>query len=269
MSQDLIHEWLATCEAAARAGAEQLVDWRGRFQTREKGFCDLVTDADLASQRAIQRVVGERYPDHAFLGEEHAGNSYPNHPDRLVWIVDPLDGTTNYVHGYPNYAVSVAIVQGQRILVGTIYDPVRDECFTAAAGKGAHCNGVPLKTSTTASLADSLVAISLPPRVRRDSPDLLDFIEVTQVCQAVRRSGSSALNLAYVASGALDAFWATHIHPWDVAAGVLLIREAGGIVTARDGAEFDLWNPHFVAAAGNGLHAELLRALGPFSDKEK
>ncbi len=265
MWNDPLPEWLETCEAAARAGGEQLMAWRGRFQTREKGACDLVTDADLASQTAIQAVIAARYPDHAFIGEEQASGSYPTRSNQLAWVVDPLDGTTNYVHGYPNYAVSVAIARGLRVLAGVVYDPLRDECFAAAAGQGAWCNAARLKTSAANKLADSLVAVSLPARVQRDSPDLLDFVEVVQVCQAVRRSGSAALNLAQVACGALDAFWATHIHPWDVAAGVLLIREAGGVVTARDGGEFDLWNPHFVAAAGPQLHAELLSALRPFS----
>ena len=122
-----------------------------------------------------------------------------------------------------------------------------------------------LKTSEVSVLSEALVAVSLPARVERDSRDLVDFIEAVQVCQAVRRSGSAALNLAHVACGALDAFWATHIHPWDVAAGILLIREAGGIVTARDGADFDLWNPHFLAAAGPQLHRQLLATLTPFS----
>jgi myo-inositol-1(or 4)-monophosphatase len=150
-------------------------------------------------------------------------------------------------------------------LAGVIYDPVAEQCFVAAAGRGASCNGVRLKTRSAAHVSSALVAVSLPAHVRRDSPDLSDFIEAVQVCQAVRRSGSAALNLAYVASGALDAFWATHIHPWDVAAGVLLVREAGGIVTARDGSEFDLWNPHFLAAAGEELHGGLLSVLAPYA----
>lgn len=256
---------LETCVLAARAGGDQLRAWQGRFQTREKGVCDLVTDADLASQKAVQDVITLRYPHHAFLGEEQVTKSYPQDSDQLTWIVDPLDGTTNYVHGYPNYAVSVAVARGSELLAGVIYDPLRDECFAAAAGNGARCNGSRLKVSDTTSLGNSLVAVSLPARVQRDSPDLLDFVEVVQVCQAVRRSGSAALNLALVASGALDAFWATHIQPWDVAAGILLIQEAGGIVTARDGGSFDLWNPHFVASAGQALHRELLQALRPFS----
>jgi myo-inositol-1(or 4)-monophosphatase len=255
---------LDTCEAAACAGGHELVSWQGRFQAHEKGAADLVTDADLASQAAIQRVIAARYPDHAFVGEEQSEGSRAFRPDALTWIVDPLDGTTNYVHGYPQYAVSVAVAQGSEVLAGVIYDPVRDECFAAAAGEGAWKNRQRLSASNVCDPGAALVAVSLPAKVGRDSPDLLDFIEAVQSCQAVRRSGSAALNLAHVAAGTLDAFWATHIHAWDVAAGVLLILEAGGVVTARDGGDFDLWNPHFIVTATPELHGRLLRLLNRF-----
>jgi myo-inositol-1(or 4)-monophosphatase len=263
MSGEPVHEWLDTCEAAARAGGRQLLEWRGRFSTREKGICDFVTDADLASQNAIQGIIAARYPDHAFIGEEQSAALASRRSDQITWVVDPLDGTTNYVHSYPNYAVSVALTRDQEILVGVIYDPLRDECYSAAAGRGAWRNGDSIRVSGATSIGQSLIAVSLPARVERHSPDLLDFIEIVQRCQAVRRSGSAALNLAHVACGALDAFSATCIQPWDVAAGVLLIREAGGIVTSRAGAIFDLWNPHFVAAATLSLHSELLGILAP------
>jgi myo-inositol-1(or 4)-monophosphatase len=255
---------LNTCEAAARAGGKELQSWQGRFKFREKGVADLVTDADLASQGAIQSVISAHFPDHAFVGEEQSERSSSLRPEVLTWIVDPLDGTTNYVHGYPQYAVSVAVAKGNEVLAGVIYDPVREECFAAAIGEGAWCNRERLNRSNVVDPGAALVAVSLPARVGRDSPDLLDFIEAVQKCQAVRRSGSAALNLAHVAAGTLDAFWATHIHAWDVAAGVLLIREAGGVVTARDGGKFDLWNPHFLVAATRELHGNLLRLLNPY-----
>jgi len=258
-------ELLETCETAARAGGWQLAAWRGRFQTREKGVADLVTDADVASQRAIQEVIASRFPDHAFLGEETVDKRVTEQTDRLTWVVDPLDGTTNYVHDYPNYAVSVAVTRGQQILAGVIYDPVRDDCYTASSGGGAFRNGLPIRVSTTTGIGQALLGISLPARVQRQAPDLLDFIEIVQICQAIRRSGSAALNLVHVASGVLDGFWAAHIHPWDVAAGVLLIREGGGIVSGRNGTDFDLWHPHFVAAATPQLHRELLAKLTPVS----
>lgn len=254
---------LETCERAARAGGQELVAWRGQFQSRAKGIADFVTDADLASQDAVRRVIAQQFPDHAFLGEEQAVLGPSSPLDRLTWVVDPLDGTTNYIHGYPHYAVSVAVVRGGHLLAGVVYDPVANHCFSAAAGHGAWRDGVAIKTSTTTSVGDALVAVSLPPRVGRDTRDLADFIEAVQVVRGVRRSGSAALNFAYLASGALDAFWASHIHPWDVAAGVLLVREAGGVVTGRNGEEFQLWNPHFLAAAGGKLHDELLHVLTP------
>jgi myo-inositol-1(or 4)-monophosphatase len=266
-SSNSIDDWLATCEAAARTGGKELLAWQGKFQTRTKGVHDLVTDADLASQEAIRRIISARFPEHAFVGEEQGTKSTTPGDDQLTWIVDPLDGTTNYVHGYPNFAVSVAIARGNNVQAGVIYDPLRDQCFAAATGKGAWCNGSRLKTSDVTAIGGALVAVSLPAHVRRDSADLLDFVEAAQVSQAVRRSGSAALNLAYVASGALDAFWATQIHAWDVAAGVLLIREAGGILTGRDGQSFDLWNPHFLAAAGPELHREMLGVLTKFSPR--
>lgn len=257
--------WLETCELAARAGGEQLRAWQGRFQIRKKGVRDLVTDADLASQEAVRSVIKARFPDHGFLGEEQGVETISPNDDQFTWIVDPLDGTTNYVHGYPHFAVSVAIARGNSVQAGVIYDPTRDQCFAAALGKGAWCDGVRLKTSDVNEVGEALVAVSLPAQVTRESPDLLDFIEAALVSQAVRRSGSAALNLAHVASGAIDAFWATKIHAWDVAAGVLLIREAGGVVTSRNGQPFDLWKPHFLAANGPELHRQMLDVLTQFS----
>jgi myo-inositol-1(or 4)-monophosphatase len=260
-----VGELLRTCEDAAHAGGRELLAWRGRFGVREKGATDFVTDADLASQEAVRRVIHSRFPDHAFVGEEHAPEEMPESDDVLRWVVDPLDGTTNYVHGYPHYAVSVAVARGSDVLAGVVFDPVADKCFSAAAGGGAWCDGARLQVSGTSRVGEALVAVSLPARVRRDATDLLDFVEAVQVCRGVRRSGSAALNLAYVASGALDAFWAAHIHPWDVAAGVLLVREAGGMVSGRDGGEFQLWAPHFVAASTDVLRRDLISVLTPFA----
>ena len=261
VDEHALDDWLETCELAARAGGQQILALRGRFQTRAKAPADLVTDADVASQEAIRKVIAGRFPDHEFVGEEQSAGALRTGDTELAWIVDPLDGTTNYVHGYPHYSVSVALAQGRTLLVGAVYDPIADLCFVASSGRGAWCNGVQVHASRVASVADALNVVSLPARVESNSPDLLDFIRASQACQAVRRSGSAALNFAYVAKGALDAFWATHIYPWDVAAGVLLVREAGGVVTARDGGEFDLWNPNFLAAANVDLHAGVLDML--------
>jgi myo-inositol-1(or 4)-monophosphatase len=262
VTEQFIAECLKTCEAAARAGGHELLDRQGKFKSREKAPADLVTDADEASQDVIRRVIAARFPEHAFIGEERRAGDPATERAKFTWIVDPLDGTTNYVHRYPHYAVSVALAAGERLLAGVVYDPMADKCFSAATGQGAWCDGAPIHTSAVTKISEALTTVSLPARVRRDAPDLLDFIEASLVCQAVRRSGSAALNFAYLAKGAVDAFWARHIHPWDVAAGVLLVREAGGVVTSRDGGEFDLWRPDFLAAASTELHARLLEALG-------
>ena len=247
--------WIDVCEKAARAGGGALIEWRGRFATREKAPADLVTDADLASQHIIQQIVATAFPDHEFLGEEQE-YSQPD-DERPCWVVDPLDGTTNYVHGYPQFAVSVAVVQHGLPHAGVIYDPLRDECFCAVRNEGAWLNQQPLACSTTEELAAALVGASLPYGVKRDSPDLVALCDVAEHCRGVRRTGSAALNLAYLAAGRQDGYWAHEIKPWDVAAGVLLVEEAGGVVTGAGGEPFDLWNPHFLACATTQLHGQL------------
>ncbi|HVX63556.1 MAG TPA: inositol monophosphatase family protein [Pirellulales bacterium] len=257
---DAILEYKTVCERAARAGGAVLLDWAGRFAVREKGPADLVTEADLASQEAIQKILLDAFPDHGFLAEENC--SIPSQKDGLRWIVDPLDGTTNYVHGLPVYAVSIALEQSGKLLAGTVYNPVAEECYVAAQGHGAELNGKPLRVSQTASLDQALVAASLPAKVRRDDPDIKDFLEVTLRCRAVRRMGSSALNLCYLAAGRFDAYWARSTKAWDIAAGLLMVREAGGVVSSLSGGEPDLADPQFVSACTPALHQEISQLLG-------
>lgn len=258
-----MRDYLTVCEEAARAGGEVLLKWRGRISPREKSRNDLVTEADLASQQAIRQVLLDAFPGHAFLGEEQdqasAGESHP--PTEARWIVDPLDGTTNYVHGVPAFSVSVALEWRGELQVGVIYDPVADECFTAEARSGAFLNGRRIAVSDCEALDQALVAASLPPIVYRGSEELEKFLEVLINCQALRRFGSSALNLAYLAAGRIDAYWATSTKIWDVAAGILLVSEAGGVVTSSEGGPFDLSRPQFAAAATPRLHGDLLAAL--------
>ena len=251
------------CESAARAGGQALIDWGGRFQAREKSAADLVTDADLASQEAIRAKIAAKFPDHVFLGEEGAGSDLAElaGEKRPCWIVDPLDGTTNYVHGFPFFSVSVAVALGEQILAGVIYNPLTEDCFQAVRGGGASLNGSSLMTSDVERMSQSLVAVSFPPGVHEDNPDLRNFLSVVGKTQAVRRTGSCALNLAHLAVGQLDAFWAHSIQPWDVAAGILLIREAGGVVSACDGGPFKLWDADFLAASTGPLHQELLSSF--------
>jgi myo-inositol-1(or 4)-monophosphatase len=260
-----MQDHLEVCEAAARAGGRVLGEWLGRFAVSNKGPRDLVTEADLASQREIRRIVLGAFPEHGFIGEEAMEAATPGFdPARpepeLRWFVDPLDGTTNYVHGFPAYCVSVALARGDEVLVAAIYDPVRDECFTARAGAGAALTGRPIVCSLTTSLIDALVALSFPPHVTLDSPAVSDFLAVIPHVHSVRRTGSTAINLAYLACGRLDAFWVRSIASWDVAAGLLLVAEAGGAIGPFPGGRpgpVSLERPVFMAACT----PELLAAL--------
>lgn len=261
---------LEVCEAAARAGGRVLVEWRGRFGVSQKGHRDVVTEADFAAQREVRRIVLDAFPDHGFVGEEALPEAAQPHVPAggLRWIVDPLDGTTNYVHGFPAYCVSVALARGDEILVGAIYDPERDECFTARAGGGAFLDGRPIRVGAAVDPDDALVAISFPPHVTVDSGAVADFLAVVPHVHSVRRTGSTAINLAYIACGRLDAFWVRRIASWDVAAGLLLVAEAGGAVGPFAGGAagpVSLDKPVFIAAATPGLLAELQRLLPPGS----
>ncbi|MGL4512572.1 MAG: inositol monophosphatase family protein [Lacipirellulaceae bacterium] len=244
---------------AARVGGATLLHWRGRFAFHEKGPADLVTDADLASQQAVRGVLLGARPDDVFVGEEDETTLPPAaHPGRVVWVVDPLDGTTNYVHGFPAFATSIAATIDGLAVAGAIFDPLRDELYWAVRGGGAWLGTTPLRVSDAKSLSEAVVAVSLPAHVARTSPDLADFVELSTRARGVRRTGSAALNLAYVAAGRLDAHGAQEIRPWDGAAGTLLVEEAGGVVTARRGGPYDLWKADYLTASTAELHAELL-----------
>lgn len=252
-------EFLDVARQAARAGGRELMSWQGRFAVREKGPADLVTEADLAAQTAIREVLLSAFPDHGFLGEEEGASTVGR--DGYRWIVDPLDGTTNYVHGLAQFAVSIGLERSGKLLAGVVYDPSSDECFAAALGLGADVNGRPLRVSGVCELSQAMIAASFPPKVMRDSVVVAEFLTVMEQAQAVRRMGSSALNLSYVAAGRLDAYWAKDTKTWDVAAGWLLVTEAGGVLTGFDGGEPDLGRPRFVASATPSLHKELQAAL--------
>jgi myo-inositol-1(or 4)-monophosphatase len=238
------------------------LDWQDRFAVREKAPADLVTEADLASQRRVREILLGAFPDHGFLGEEGGGDGRDGRSGTPYrWIVDPLDGTTNYVHGVPIYCVSVALEKSGRIVVATVYNPVTQQCFTAVEGRGAYLNGDRLKTSGVTCLADSLVAVSFGNKADRNSLEVARFVEILPTCQAIRRFGSAALNLCMLAAGRIDVYWATSTHTWDMAAGLLLVQEAGGVITGIDGSPVDLADPRFAAAATEPLHKELLGRL--------
>ncbi len=241
--QTFMPDYITTCEQAARAAGRVLLDWRGRFAVREKGPADLVTEADVAAQNVIRQILEAAHPNVEFVGEEsaaadlqHIAATDKQHAaSPLRWFVDPLDGTTNYVHGLPGWGVSIALTQGDDVLAGCVFDPISESMFLAEQGQGAYCNGNRLQTSSVTALRDALVAVSFPTTVNRNSPEINCFLEMLPQIQAFRRLGSAALNLCHVAAGQMDAYWASNVQAWDVAAGILFVREAGGIVTGLRG----------------------------------
>jgi myo-inositol-1(or 4)-monophosphatase len=261
-----LERYLQVCEQAVRAGGEAVQHWVGRIKVSKKGPSDLVTQADFASQDAIAQTVLASFPDHLWLAEESASPLMSTRKSPYRWIADPLDGTTNYVHGIPHYAVSLALEREGDLLVGAVWDPVLEECFTAVKGKGAWLNRTPICTSKITEMGDALGVVGFPPGMSRDAPDLKVFLEAVQHCQSVHRSGSAALNLSYLAAGRYDVFWTFSTHLWDVAAGVLLLREAGGAICRPDGGEFSIENDRFLSAANpdllNQLQNIVRRALG-------
>ena len=227
-----------------------------------KSEIDLVTESDLASERLIIDRIKTYYPRHAILAEE-SGSTEPADRDRQSdwrWIIDPLDGTTNYAHGYPCFCVSIGLECKGRLELGVVYDPIRDEIFTAERGQGAALNGRRIRVSPTPNLASALLCTGFPYDVRERGEFARHFANFIMHAQGVRRDGAAALDLAYVAAGRFDGFWEEGLKPWDVAAGALLIEEAGGRVSNYVGGALDIFTPPVLAS--NGLvHEEMMRVL--------
>ena len=251
-------------DEAARIGGSILLDWAERFTAREKSPANLVTEADLASQRAIFEHLHARFPDDRFVGEEDLGRDDPTDPAgdaAFAWYVDPLDGTGNYVHGFPYYAVSIGLAAHGRLHAGIIYDPTRDEMFAATVGGGAMLNGTPMRVADCPRLGEAFCVASLPVATDPENIALDRFLRIAPQAQTVQRTGSAALNLSYVACGRIDAFWSTSLNPWDMAAGVVLVAEAGGTVSRCDGGEFALLTKDVLATGTGAARAELIAAL--------
>lgn len=244
-------------EAAERAG-EALMRYFGRATVEFKGEIDLVTEGDREAERVILGMIRERFPDHAVVAEEsgaHAGQA----PAR--WIVDPLDGTTNYAHGLPIFAVSIALEVDGRLQVGVVYNPATGEKFTARRGRGAARNGRPLRVSQTQELGRSLLVTGFAYNVRRTAETNLDhFANFLGTAQGLRRLGSAALDLCYVAAGAFDGYWETQLNLWDLAAGWLIVEEAGGKVTDLLGRPLTMEARQIVASNGK-IHEAMLDVL--------
>ena len=253
---------LETAVAAARIAGDILMSWRDRFTVTEKSRRDVVTEADLESQQAIAALLADRFPEHGLLGEEDLCDEGTNGDFR--WIIDPLDGTGNYVHGVPYFAVSIAMEYQGELAVAVVLDPSHDELFTAVRGRGTRLNGTPLSVSalSVTDLDTALVTASLPVGLSSpDHPAVARFLRVLVAAQHTQRTGSAALNLAYVAAGRHDAFFSTTLKPWDMAAGALLVTEAGGHVTSLDGGRFDVDVADLLASNGTRVHAQLSQLM--------
>ncbi len=246
-------------EEAARRGGAVLQEWRSRFTVSEKGPADLVTEADFAAQETIHVFIRDHFPDHAFLGEEQLKCDRPD--SKYRWIIDPLDGTSNYVHGFPYYAVSIGLEYEHELVAGVIFDPTRDEMFSAVRGQGARLNGRPIHASPIQRASEAMLMASLPRGVQRSDPAIVRFLQALHGVQTVQRSGSAALNLAYTAAGRIDGFFSSSLKPWDMAAGVVIVIEAGGIVSALDGKPFDVNLPEVLACNNSVLHEQLKQLL--------
>jgi myo-inositol-1(or 4)-monophosphatase len=247
----------------ARDAGHILAERFGRkIKISNKSEIDLVTESDLASERLIIDRIKTFYPRHAILAEE-SGASEPvdrERPSDWRWIIDPLDGTTNYAHGYPCFCVSIALECKGRMELGVIYDPMRDEMFAAERGQGAALNGRRIRVSPTPTLASALLCTGFPYDVRERSEFARHFANFIMSAQGVRRDGAAALDLAYVAAGRFDGFWEEGLKPWDVAAGALILEEAGGRVSNYVDGPLDIFTPPVLAS--NGLiHEEMMRVL--------
>lgn len=246
----------------ARDAGAILTDRLGRaLQVSNKGDIDLVTEADLASEKLIIERIRSYYPRHAILAEESGDSHVIEGASDWKWIIDPLDGTTNYAHGYPCFCVSIALERAGAIELGVIYDPTRDELFAAERGQGATLNDRRIRVSEVDELNNAMLCTGFPYNVRERPNFARDFANFTMAAQAVRRDGSAAIDLAYLACGRFDGFWEDGLKAWDVAAGVLLIEEAGGRVSDFNGRALDIYTPKVLAT--NGLvHDAMMKVLG-------
>ena len=246
-------------EVVLRAGEIQATRLGSDFRVDKKGATDLVTEVDLEVERMFRAIVAERFPGHAIMAEE-LGSS-PAGTSRYCWIFDPIDGTTNYAHGLPIFCASLGLEIDGVLAVGAVYDPTRRELFTAARGGGAFLNGQPLTVSRTDRLIDGLLVTGFPYSLRESRDDLVGlFGAFLGEAQAVRRLGSAALDICYVAAGRLDAFWEAQLKPWDVAAGAVILEEAGGRLTRMDGSPFDVRKPDLIASNGH-LHPAMVETI--------
>jgi myo-inositol-1(or 4)-monophosphatase len=253
---------LTTAIRAARAGGTVLTEHtESGFRIDYKAAINLVTDADRRAEESIVQNITAAYPAHRILAEERGMEGTAVSP--FTWIIDPLDGTTNFAHGFPFYSVSIGLEYNGECLLGVVFDPVRDELFTAVRGQGAYMNDKPIHVSDVNDLDKSLLVTGFAYNIRETSNNNLDhFAHLSLLAQGVRRTGSAALDLCYVAAGRLDGYWEIVLSPWDMAGGIVILREAGGMVSAITKEPFSLYGEELLAT--NGLiHHQVLNGLRP------
>ena len=245
-------------EIAREAGALLSKYFERRIGFELKGEHDLVTEADRASEQLVVERLRAHFPGHSIVAEE--GGGHTGSPE-FCWYVDPLDGTTNFAHGFPMYNVTMALVQSGELIAGVVFDPEHNEMFTAERGSGAYLNNRRIRVSKVSQVENTLVATGFPSRKRHENVNVHFYYQLAMVTHGVRRAGSAALDLAYVASGRLDGFWEFGLNPWDMAAGLLLITEAGGTCSDMKGGPASLRGPHLLA--DNGLvHEQIISLFG-------
>jgi len=251
-------------EAVIQAGDLQMAHFGRDFEINKKGTIDLVTEVDLAVERMFRALVAERFPDHQILAEELGGAATV--PPGPCWVFDPIDGTTNFAHGLPIFCASLALEIDGIAQVGAVYDPNRRELFTAERGGGAFMNGAPLRVSSAARLVDAMLVTGFPYDVHSRVDEIVGlFGAFVGQARAVRRLGSAAIDLCYVAAGRLDGFWETDLKPWDIAGGALIVSEAGGRVTGTDGSVFTSRGGQVLATNGH-LHDAMLATIAAFRE---
>lgn len=259
---------LATAsDAVLRAGELQMEQFGRDVHVRKKGTIDLVTDVDMAVERMFRELIASRFPDHQILAEELGGAAEP--PPGPCWVFDPVDGTTNFAHGLPIFCASVALEIAGRGEVAAVYDPTRKELFTAVRGGGAFLNGQPLRVSGAETLVDAMLVTGFPYDVHARVDEIVGlFADFIGQARAVRRLGSAALDLCYVAAGRMDGFWESDLKPWDIAGGALIIEEAGGRVTGLDGSPFTSRGGGVCASNGH-IQDAMLAVIAAFRDRRR
>ena len=253
-----VENYLTGAIEAAQTGGEILRKYYGRVKEIEfKGETDLVTEADKFSEQAIVDLLSSKFPHHSILAEE---GTVTENSSEFKWIIDPLDGTTNYAHGYPVFCVSIALEKSQEIILGVVYQPMNDELFIAEKGGGAFRNGRRIQVSEISKLKRSLIVTGFPPSIVQEPAQALRiFSNFLGNVQSIRRDGAAALDLCYVAMGHFDGFWEINLNPWDTAAGILMTMEAGGLVTDFSSGTYSIYQPQMLAS--NKLIHEEMRQI--------